>query len=127
MNSRNVRSITSSFFQSFETLSSIFFLILGYLRGYMKSCYHKSCDNYIEARKNEKRYNNSLAFLTKTTQALVLTILDLTTNDFNNWVDKDNATYDHSTANHYRNQRDIPIKLRRDKGVDISTFTGLYF
>ena len=93
----------------------------------MKSCYHKSCDNYIEARKNEKRYNNSLAFLTKTTQALVLTILDLTTNDFNNWVDKDNATYDHSTANHYRNQRDIPIKLRRDKGVDISTFTGLYF
>ena len=93
----------------------------------MKSCYHKSCDNYIEARKNEKRYNNSLAFLTKTTQALVLTILDLTTNDFNNWVDKDNATYDHSTAKHYRNQRDIPIKLRRDKGVDISTFTGLYF
>ena len=45
----------------------------------MRTCYHQSCDTYSEARKNTQRYEKSLKFLTTTTQALVLTILELTT------------------------------------------------
>ena len=86
----------------------------------MKSCYHKSCDNYNEARKNERRYNDSLAFLTKTTQALVLTIIELTTEKLNNEnspIEKvHNATFDNSTASGNENKRDTPRKSQGGEG-----------
>ena len=108
-----------------------FIFILGYLRGYMKSCYHKPCDNFMEARKNERRYNDSLVFLTKTTQALLLTILDLTTNDFiyeNNPIEKDNnATFDHSSVNHYQYKGHRPINIRREKGTAILILNSFLF
>ena len=86
----------------------------------MKSCYHKPCDNYNEARKNERRYNDSLAFLTKTTQALVLTIIELTTEKLNNEnspIEKvHNATLDNSTASGNENKGDTPRKFQGEKG-----------
>ena len=107
------------------------FFIVGYLRGYMKSCYHKPCDNFMEARKNEHRYNDSLVFLTKTTQALLLTILDLTTNDFNyenNPIEKDNnVTLDHSSVNQYQYKGQAPINIRREKGTHILILNSSLF
>lgn len=75
----------------------------------MKRCYHQSCDTLNEARKNEERYKNSLKFLTKTTQALVLTIHELTT-EFDSSKDKYSGNYNHSTTNNTGKENDPPFR-----------------
>lgn len=45
-----------------------------YLRGYMEQCFHRKCDNVASLREPE----NSLEFLSEITQALVLSIFELT-------------------------------------------------
>ena len=76
----------------------------------MKRCYHQSCDNYNEASKNKKRYKNSLAFLATTTQALVFTILELTTKTLDRRKEKYNGNYNHSTVNFKGKKNYTPLR-----------------
>ena len=48
-------------------------LILAYNRGYMKYCYHKSCDNF----NRENVTNMNYKFLTTITEAVALTVMEL--------------------------------------------------
>jgi len=45
-----------------------------YLRGHMEKCFHRQCDDY----ENIQEPQNSLKFLSEVTQALVLTVFELT-------------------------------------------------
>ena len=48
-------------------------IIIAYNRGYMKYCYHKSCDNY----NRENVTNMNYKFLTTITEAVALTVMEL--------------------------------------------------
>ena len=50
------------------------YYFLAYLRGHMEKCFHRQCDDY----ENIQEPQNSLKFLSEVTQALVLTVFELT-------------------------------------------------